>query len=683
MMGTFSTYAREKTMSDFTATAVSNLFSEVAIGRHTLRNRLVMAPMTRSRADDTTGVPSPLAAIYYGQRADAGLIITEGVFPSAMGKGYVRTPGIATAEQRAAWKTVVDAVHAKGGLIFLQLMHAGRISHPSMLPGAATPVAPSAVKPAGRAFTANGLADFVEPRALTSTEVEATIADYASAARHAIAIGFDGVELHAASGYLPEQFLSSGTNQREDRFGGSLPKRAAFILETLAAISAAIGGDRVGIKICPEMGFNDIVDGEPRETYAYLVRQVSELKLAYLHVATSKASNVDYHALLRPLFKGAYLLGGGLDRQTAQQRIARGEADAAVFGGAFLANPDLPQRLAQNAALNAPDPATFYTPGAAGYVDYPAQDAPTGNRALRIHRYDSPDALQLDAVPMPLAGAGEVVVKVRAAGVNGLDWKIRDGLVREVFQLPLPSTLGLEFMGEVASVGAGVSGFTPGQRVMAALGGLGAYSDYITLAATRLTLVPEGLDDVRAAAMPTAALTAWQSLFEAGALQPGETVLIHGAAGGVGSYAVQFAHQAGARVIATARGTNADLLRRLGADMVIDYQAGSFQDQVRDVDLVLDLVGGDTLARSWQVLSAKGRIVSTAAPEIMATTPPGKKGSWFMMRADAGQLAGLARQAADGKLQVVVAEVLPLEQAPQAIERNKTGHAAGKAVLWF
>lgn len=346
------------------------LFSPVRVGRHTLSNRMVMAPMTRSRADDA-GVPSALVATYYAQRAGAGLIITEGVFPVALGKGYVRTPGIETAEQVAAWRQVSEAVHARGGRIFMQLMHCGRISHPSLLPDGALPQAPSAIKPAGQTWTATGLADFVTPHALSVAEIASVIDGYRQAARLAVEAGFDGVELHAASGYLPEQFLSSGSNRRDDEYGGSLANRARFVLEVLAALASEIGGDRVGIKISPEMNFNDIVDANPQETYSYLVEQLRGLGLAYLHVALFGTST-DYHALLRPLFDGSYLIGGGLDQHSAESLLADGRAEAAVFGSAFLANPDLPERFRQGAALNVPDKATFYTPGAEGYIDYPA-----------------------------------------------------------------------------------------------------------------------------------------------------------------------------------------------------------------------------------------------------------------------------------------------------------------------
>lgn len=348
---------------------MSQLFTPVRVGRHTLSNRLVMAPMTRSRADDA-GVPDDLVATYYAQRASAGLIITEGVFPAAMGKGYVRTPGIETATQIAAWKKVTEAIHAKGSRIFMQVMHCGRISHPSLLPNEAQPLAPSAIKPAGQTWTGSGMQEFVTPRELALDEIAGVVNDYRLAARRAIEAGFDGVELHAASGYLPEQFLSSGSNQRQDQYGGSVENRARFVLEVLAAMVAEVGSDRVGIKISPEMNFNDIVDATPQETYTYLVEQLRSLNLAYLHVALFGAKT-DYHALLRPRFSGAYLMGGGLDQKSAEAALAAGRADATVFGGAFLANPDLPERFRQGAALNTPDKNTFYSPGAAGYTDYP------------------------------------------------------------------------------------------------------------------------------------------------------------------------------------------------------------------------------------------------------------------------------------------------------------------------
>jgi N-ethylmaleimide reductase len=347
------------------------LTENLRLGRYTLRNRLVMAPMTRSRADDSTGVPSPLTAQYYAQRTDAGLIIAEGTFPSPMGKGYVRTPGIHSDEQIFGWKRVTDAVHARGGLIFLQLMHTGRISHPSLLPNEATPVAPSAIAAEGQVYTATGPQDFVVPRALETSEIADIVGEYRHATRHALLAGFDGVELHAASGYLPEQFLSSGTNRRTDRYGGSPVNRARFIIEIIEAMIGEAGSDRIGIKIAPEMGFNSVTDAAPPETYEYLVRRLGMLKLAYIHL-TRTGSAFDYRALIRPLYDGTLLLGGGFDRDSAASLIAQRSADAAVFGSLYLANPDLLQRFVVGAPLNAPERDTFYSDGPHGYIDYPA-----------------------------------------------------------------------------------------------------------------------------------------------------------------------------------------------------------------------------------------------------------------------------------------------------------------------
>jgi N-ethylmaleimide reductase len=348
---------------------MSLLFTPARIGRYALKNRLVMAPMTRSRADDA-GVPGDLVATYYAQRAGAGLIISEGVYPTAMGKGYVRTPGIETDEQIQAWKRVTEVVHERGSLIFMQIMHCGRISHPSLLPGGAVPVAPSAIRPAGQSWTVSGLQDFVAPHALSVAEIGDVVASYRAATRRALEAGFDGVELHGATGYLPEQFLSSGSNRRDDQYGGLVANRARFVLEVLEAMTSEAGGDRVGIKISPEMNFNDISDAAPQATYTYLVDRLRDLNLAYLHVALFGAA-VDYHALLRPRFAGAYLIGGGLDQAKAETMLSNGDADAVVFGGAFLANPDLPERFRRGTPLNAPDRSTFYSPGAQGYTDYP------------------------------------------------------------------------------------------------------------------------------------------------------------------------------------------------------------------------------------------------------------------------------------------------------------------------
>lgn len=370
---------------------MNTLFDPLALGALQLSSRIVMAPMTRSRADDLGRVP-PITATYYAQRSGAGLIISEGIFPSAMGKGYVRTPGLADDAQASAWKAVTDAVHARGGRIFAQIMHAGRISDPSFLPGGAIPVAPSAVQPRGASYTDEGMKPFVTPRALEPDEIAGVVEEYRRAAERAFAAGFDGVELHNASGYLPEQFLSSSTNLRQDGYGGSIAGRARFTLEVLSALASVGGPGRVGIKISPEMRFNDIVDATPVETYSHLVEAISPLGLAYLHVAGSDTA-VDYHALLRPLFRGPYLAGGGFTPERAEAMLARGGADAVVFGAAFISNPDLPERLRRRAPLAPADRSTFYTPGARGYIDYPAL-AEDGGPA----RSGAPRAVEVEAL---------------------------------------------------------------------------------------------------------------------------------------------------------------------------------------------------------------------------------------------------------------------------------------------
>ncbi len=346
-----------------------NLFDPLSLGALTLPNRIVMAPMTRSRAS-VDGVPGELAATYYAQRASAALLISEGTVPSALGKGYVRIPGIYTPEQIAGWTIVTDAVHAAGGRIFCQLMHCGRIAHPHLLPGRAQAVAPSAVKPNVKTWTDDlGMLPLEEPRALETEEIPGIIEEFRQATANAYAAGFDGVELHAASGYLPMQFLSSGTNVRTDQYGGSVENRILFVLEVLAAMIAVAGPEKVSIKISPAMPFNDLTDENPIETYTTLVKAISGLGLAYLHVAQT-VPEPDFHALLQPLFAGPYFAGAGLTRESATTLLANSQADAAVFGTAFIANPDLPARFAANAPLSAPDPSTFYTPGARGYTDY-------------------------------------------------------------------------------------------------------------------------------------------------------------------------------------------------------------------------------------------------------------------------------------------------------------------------
>jgi N-ethylmaleimide reductase len=347
-----------------------NLFSPVKLGDYSLRNRVVMAPMTRSRAD-AQGVPSSLAAEYYGSRADAGLIVTEGTGPSPAGMGYPRTPGIYSSAQIDAWREVTDAVHARGGRIFLQIMHVGRIAHSANRTIPSPPVAPSAVRAAGEMWTdAQGMQPFDIPRALELAEIPSVIAEYAEATRNALAAGFDGVELHSASGYLPNQFLSPGANKRSDAYGGAIENRIRFAVEALAAIIAAAGSPgKVGMKVSPGMSFNDIGHEEPLPTYLALAKAVASHGPAYLHVMRA---GIGAEAALREAFSGTLLVGGGFKRDEANQALTEGRADAIVFGSTYVANPDLVTRFERDAPLNAPDASTFFTPGPKGYTDYPA-----------------------------------------------------------------------------------------------------------------------------------------------------------------------------------------------------------------------------------------------------------------------------------------------------------------------
>ena len=307
----------------------------------------------------------------------------------------------------------------------------------------------------------------------------------------------------------------------------------------------------------------------------------------------------------------------------------------------------------------------------------------TTQRGVLIRAYGGADVVEVSEVAKPEAGQGQVLVRVRAAGVNGIDWKVREGYVRDAFPLQLPAVLGIELAGVVEAVGPGASRFKVGDRVMGPLGGLGAYADVVAVNEANLSRTPEGLDDVQAAALPVAAVAAWQSLNHAGAVRAGQRILIHGAAGGLGGFAVQFAKRAGAEVFATAAAAHVEYVRGLGADHVIDYESERFEDVAHDIDLVLDYVGGEVLDRSWQVLTPTGAVVGTSSPDILARTPAGRRGMWFMNRPDAVLLETLAAEVADGTLKSKVSEVVSVEGIPAAIERNRTQSRTGKVVADF
>jgi N-ethylmaleimide reductase len=356
---------------------MSLLLSKTTLGPLSLQNRLVMCPLTRSRA--TGNVPNDLMVQYYAQRASAGLIISEGTAPSPNALGYPRIPGIFSAEQVAGWKKITDAVHAGGAKMFIQFMHTGRIGHPLNLPAGAKVMGPSAVAAKGEMFTdAEGLKPHPIPHAMTAADIKSTIAEFVQAAKNAMAAGFDGVELHGANGYLLEQFIRPNSNTRTDNYGGSIENRARFALEVVAATIAAIGKDKVGIRLSPFGVFNDMpLYPEMEADYTYLAQKLNAAGLLYIHLVDHSSMGApkvpdSMKATFRSVFKGALILSGGYDAARAESDLAAGKCDLVAVGKPFLANPDLVARWKTHAAVNAPDMATFYTPGPKGYTDYPA-----------------------------------------------------------------------------------------------------------------------------------------------------------------------------------------------------------------------------------------------------------------------------------------------------------------------
>ncbi len=353
----------------------NDLFSPVKLGGIALNNRVVMAPLTRNRAGDA-GVPQDMNVTYYAQRASAGLIITEATPISPMAHGYPALPGIYSDAQVAGWKKITDAVHAKGGKIVIQLWHVGRISHPSLLPNGAQSVAPSAIKPAGQAFTYTGLQDYVTPRALDASELPAIVQDYVHATQCALAAGFDGVEVHSANGYLLDQFLRDGSNQRTDAYGGSIENRARLLLEVVEAVVKTAGADKVGVRLSPVNPFNDMQDSRPQAVFEYVANALNRFNLAYLHAVEGgihgggESVPFDF-AAFRKQFKSAYIANLSYDKVRGNAAIASGHADAVAYGVPYIANPDLVERFKQDAPLNQADANTFYGGTEQGYTDYP------------------------------------------------------------------------------------------------------------------------------------------------------------------------------------------------------------------------------------------------------------------------------------------------------------------------
>ncbi|MCU7921161.1 MAG: alkene reductase [Candidatus Thiodiazotropha sp. (ex Dulcina madagascariensis)] len=352
----------------------SDLFSPVTMGNIKLANRMVMAPMTRNRADEHNA-PHDLNATYYQQRATAGLIITEASQVSAQGVGYPGTPGIYSDEQVVGWRKITDAVHAEGGHIFIQLWYCGRISHPDLLPGNQTPVAPSAIRPEGEVVTPEGAKAFVTPRALEADEIAGIVAQYKHAAGMAKQAGFDGIEVHAANGYLIDQFLRDGSNRRTDQYGDSVENRMRFLNEVLDAVMEVWPSHQVGIRLTPENSFNSMSDSDPLEHFRYFISRLNERNLAYLHILEgdmiTKSANIDYR-ILRDSYNGLYIANNGYDKARAEVSLSKGDSDLIAFGVPFLANPDLVYRYQHDLPLNEANLDTFYGGGAQGYTDYPA-----------------------------------------------------------------------------------------------------------------------------------------------------------------------------------------------------------------------------------------------------------------------------------------------------------------------
>lgn len=352
----------------------TDLFTPIELGALSLPNRIVMPALTRSRAG-AGEVPTELNVRYYAQRASAGLIVAEGSQVSEAGRGFVDTPGIYTEAQRDGWRRVTNAVHAAGGRIFLQLWHVGRASHTDFQPGGAAPLAPSAIQAKAQAYTAEGFKDTVMPQALTLEGIAAVVAEFRRAAVLAKEAGFDGVELHGATGYLPDQFLRDGSNQRTDAYGGPVEHRARFLLEVVDAITEVWGSGRVGVRISPQNQYNDVADSDPQRLFEYVAAQLSMRGIAYLSVVEGDMTgqnqqSFDYLAL-RKVFKGCYMGNLMYDFKRATAAVRQGAVDVVAFGRPFIANPDLVERLRAGATLNEPDPGTFYGGGAKGYVDYP------------------------------------------------------------------------------------------------------------------------------------------------------------------------------------------------------------------------------------------------------------------------------------------------------------------------
>lgn len=359
-----------------------NLFGPAQLGELHLANRTVMAPMTRTRAQET-GIPTALMSEYYTQRSSAGLIVTECTQVCEQGRGIIRAPGIETSDQIEGWKAITHSVHASGGHIFLQLWHCGRVSHPAIRFDHSNPVAPSAIAAEGQIFTPDGRVDYPTPIELTVSQINDIVTDFTNAAQNAKNAGFDGVELHGAFGYLPDEFLQDGSNKRTDSYGGSIANRARFMLEIVEGLIGVWGSHRVGVKLSPSNRVNGMFDSNARDTFGYVIATLNAMNVGYIHLMEPSEKDLQTGTVqiehvaetFRSLITVPLIANGGFDRAKAEAALAKGTADFISFGQLFVANPDLPARLHNNGPFNKPDPATFYGEGPQGYTDYPVLQA--------------------------------------------------------------------------------------------------------------------------------------------------------------------------------------------------------------------------------------------------------------------------------------------------------------------
>ncbi len=663
-----------------------------------------MAPMTRTRATPER-VPTPMMAEYYAQRASAGLIVTECVAVSRDSAGIIRAPGLYSQDHVIGWRAVTDAVHAAGGRIICQIWHGGRCSHTSLQPDGKPPVGASPVAADGLIFTPEGRVPYSVPRALEIDEIAAIATTFGDAVRRAQEAGFDGVELHAAYGYLPDQFLQNGSNKRTDGYGGAIANRARFLFQVVDAMTAAWSADRVGVKLSPSNTSYGITDSDPLATFTYAITGLSERGILYLHLMEPDKSDLDKGivqvpdviATFGPLFQGAVVGNCGFDLARANAAIAGRQVEAVSFGKLFVANPDLPARFATGAAFNPPDFATFYGEGPKGFIDHPtlALQSPGATaqrgrslRALSYDQFGDASVLHFAELPEPGVGDADVLVVIEARSINLIDIRVRSGMLGPLVNKRFPKAPGADFAGTIKAVGGGVKDLKIGDRVFGAANPFrgGAFAERIAVPASQIARLPSALSPSEAAALPIAGLAALQSLRDLGGVKSGQTVLIHGATGPVGLYCVQLVKLMGGRVTAVG-GAGLDTARQSGADVLIDYRSGQSIPSGERFDVILNASGKMPYAIGEAFLKSTGRLIepSPTIPVFIGS----KIGNLFrsrkhmvlatqVLRAD---LDYLAKVVGEGALKPVIAATFPFNDALAAFALVERGGVVGKVVV--